>query len=99
MVEVVAALGAVLLAIVVLRQLLVRFGPAALAGREPGRIRVVDSAALSLKQNVHLVEVDGERILIGAGDSGLVRLARLAPRPAAAEATPGSEGRDRGGPS
>ncbi|MBK7947260.1 MAG: flagellar type III secretion system pore protein FliP [Deltaproteobacteria bacterium] len=87
MVEVVAALGAVLLSIVVLRKLLVRFGPAALGAREPGRIRIVDSAALSLKQNVHLVEVDGERLLIGAGETGLVRLARLAPRPATANAS------------
>lgn len=83
MVEMIAALGAVLMAIVCLRKLLVRFGPAALAGREPGRIRVVDSAALSLKQNVHLIEVDGQRLLIGAAESGLVRLARL-DRPGAA---------------
>jgi flagellar biosynthetic protein FliP len=82
MVEVVAALGAVLLAIVGLRKLLVRFGPTSLGAREPGRIRVVDSAALSLKQSLHLVEVDGEMILIGASDSGLVRLARLASRTA-----------------
>ncbi|MFO0687148.1 MAG: flagellar type III secretion system pore protein FliP [Myxococcota bacterium] len=88
MVEVVAALGAVLLAIVGLRKLIVRFGPAAIAGREPGRIRVVDSAALSLKQHVHLVEVDGERLLIGTGETGLVRIARL-PRPVARAADAG----------
>ena len=88
MVEVVAALSAVLLSIVVLRKLLVRFGPVALGVREPGRIRIVDSAALSLKQNVHLVEVDGERLLIGAGDAGLVRLARLAPRKPSSPSVP-----------
>lgn len=80
MVEMIAALTAVLMAIVCLRKLLVRFGPAALSEREPGRIRVVDSAALSLKQNVHLIEVDGQLLLIGAGESGLVRLARLGSR-------------------
>ncbi|MEZ4330181.1 MAG: flagellar type III secretion system pore protein FliP [Myxococcota bacterium] len=77
MFEMIAALAAVLMAIVCLRRLLVRFGPAALSGREPGRIRVVDSAALSLKQNVHLIEVDGQLLLIGSGESGPVRLARL----------------------
>ena len=81
MVEMIAALAAVLMAIVCLRKLLVRFGPAALSGREPGRIRVVDSAALSLKQHVHLLEVDGQLLLIGSGESGPVRLARLQPRP------------------
>ncbi len=77
MVELIAALGAVLLAIVCVRRLLVRFGPASLAAREPGRIRIVDSAVLGLKQNIHLVEVDGQLLLIGAAESGLVRLARL----------------------
>ncbi len=77
MVEVVAALGAVLMAIVCLRKLLIRFGPASLALREPGRIRIVDSAALSLKQNLHLVEVDGQLLLIGTAESGIVRLARI----------------------
>ncbi len=80
MVELIAALGAVLMAIVCLRQLLVRFGPSSFGAREPGRIRIVDSAPLALKQNIHLVEVDGQLLLIGAGESGLVRLARLDPR-------------------
>ncbi len=98
--ELITALGAVLLAIVAARQLLVRFGPASIAAREPGRIRVVDSAALGLKQQVHLVEVDGERLLIGAAESGLVRLARLERRPvveAASEAPDEAVGRVRGG--
>jgi len=77
MVELIAALGAVLLAIVFVRRLLMRFGPASFAARDPGRIRIVDSAPLGLKQNLHLVEVDGELLLIGAAESGLVRLARL----------------------
>ena len=77
MVELIAALGVVLLAIVFARRLLVRFGPASLSAREPGRIRIVDSAPLGLKQNLHLVEVDGELLLIGAAESGLIRLARL----------------------
>ena len=91
MVELIAALGVVLLAIVCVRQLLVRFGPASLAAREPGRIRIVDSAALGLKQNLHLVEVDGELLLIGAAESGLIRLARLEGRMARV-----SSARDRG---
>lgn len=81
MVELIAALGVVLTAIVGLRQLLVRFGPASFGAREPGRIRIVDSAPLALKQNLHLIEVDGQLLLIGAGESGLVRLARLEPKP------------------
>lgn len=80
MVELIAALGAVLMAIVCLRQLLVRFGPSSFGAREPGRIRIIDSAPLALKQNLHLVEVDGQLLLIGGGESGLVRLARLEPR-------------------
>ncbi len=92
--ELITALGAVLLAIVCLRQLLVRFGPASIVAREPGRIRVVDSAALGMKQNLHLVEVDGQVLLIGAGESGIVRIARLQgreARPAAdADGQPGA---------
>lgn len=80
MVELIAALGVVLMAIVCLRQLLVRFGPSSFGAREPGRIRIVDSAPLALKQNLHLVEVDGQLLLIGAGEAGMVRLARLEPR-------------------
>jgi flagellar biogenesis protein FliO len=75
--ELITALGAVLLAIVCVRQLLVRFGPASIKAREPGRLRIVDSAPLGMKQNLHLVEVDGQVLLIGAAESGLVRLARI----------------------
>lgn len=84
--ELITALGAVLLAIVCLRQLLLRFGPASIAAREPGRIRVVDSAALGMKQSLHLVEVDGQVLLIGSGESGIVRVARLEDRAARASA-------------
>lgn len=88
--ELITALGAVLLAIVCARQLLIRFGPASIAARQPGRIRIVDSAPLGTKQNLHLVEIDGEVLLIGAAESGLVRLARIEGRGAR-----DAEGRER----
>ncbi len=89
--ELITALGAVLLAIVCLRQLLLRFGPASIAGREPGRIRIVDSAALGMKQSLHLVEVDGQVLLIGSSESGIVRVARLEDRAARRAAREGDE--------
>jgi len=82
MFETLVSLGAVLMAIVCVRQLLLRFGPSRFGDREPGRIRIVDSAPLAVKQAVHLVEVDGELLLIGSAESGLVRLARLDARAA-----------------
>ncbi|MEM9175032.1 MAG: flagellar type III secretion system pore protein FliP [Myxococcota bacterium] len=88
MFETVAALCVVLGAIVMLRVALVRLGLAPASRRSAGRIRVVESVALGPKQQLHLVEVDGRSLLLGASDQGLSRLARLpdaAPRRSEAE--------------
>lgn len=77
MIETVAALCVVLGAIVLLRGALVRFGLAPSGGPSTRRIQVVESVPLGPKQRLHLVEVDGRRLLLGASDQGIARLARL----------------------
>lgn len=88
MLEMVAASCAVLGAIVLLRTLILRLGLG--DSLQPGakRIRVVESTALGVKQKLHLVEVDGERFLLGVHDGGIQRLARL---PAGAARAPEAE--------
>ncbi|MCR9097772.1 MAG: flagellar type III secretion system pore protein FliP [bacterium] len=87
MLETVAALCVVLGAIVLLRGALVRFGLAPGGGRAPRSIQVVESVPLGPKQRLHLVEVDGRRLLLGASEQGIARLARLPDEAAAREAT------------
>ncbi len=77
MIETVAALCVVLGAIVLLRGALVRFGLASEGGGPTRRIRVLESTPLGPKQRLHLVEVDGRRLLLGASEQGIARLARL----------------------
>ena len=63
---IVAALGVA--AIVMLRRFLPRFSGAPLAG---GAMRVVERASLGPATRVHLVQVDGERILVAESRSAL----------------------------
>lgn len=54
-------------------------------------IRVVTTRALGAKQRLTLVEVDGERLLLGVTADGVALVARLGPAhaaPAAAETRP-----------
>ncbi len=76
MLETLSSLCIVLGAIVVLRFAIVRLGFARVSAAS-GRIRVVESAAIGVKQQIHLVEVDGQRLLLASHESGLQRLARL----------------------
>ena len=77
MLETIAALCVVLGVVVLLRWTLVRLGIAP-AGRSGGRrIQVVESVAIGAKQQLHLVEIDGRSLLLGASETGIARLARL----------------------
>lgn len=80
MLEVVATLAIVLGALVLLRAALVRLGLAPGVPRGDARIRVVESASLGPKQRLHLIEIDGRSLLIGASEAGVTRLARLPAR-------------------
>ena len=68
----VALLVATLLGIRALLALLQRRGSG--SGR---RLRVVESCALSQRQRLHVVEVEGRRVLVGATDHGIQLLERL----------------------
>jgi flagellar biosynthetic protein FliP len=77
MFETVAALSAVLGSIVLLRWGLIRMGFGPLGARSGARIRVLETFHLAAKQRLHIVEIDGRSLLIGASDAGIARLARL----------------------
>ncbi len=77
MLETVAALCVVLGAIVLLRVALVRFGLAPGGRGGDRRIQIVETVPLGAKQQLHLVEVDGRSLLLGASEQGIARLARL----------------------
>jgi len=96
MLETVAALCVVLGAIVLLRGLIVRLGIGAIARRSDARVRVIETVPLAAKQHLHLVEVDGKPILIGAAESGITRLARLPEKPANLETAEPGSGADQG---
>lgn len=85
------ALGTVLCVIFLLR-LLLRAG--GLDRRRPvrGRLRVLDTCALGARQRVHLVEIEGERLLLGATDGSVTLLRQLPARP------PGAGAEEAGGP-
>lgn len=72
-----AALGAVLAVLFALRALLAR--AARTSGATP--LRVISTCALGPKQRLHVVEVAGERLLVGATDQNLRLLRRLPPSP------------------
>ena len=87
MFDTVAALMVVVGVILLLRAAMVRLGLAPAARPGAQRIKVVETTALGAKQKLHLVEVDGQRLLLGSTESGVARLARL-PRPSARAVTP-----------
>jgi flagellar biosynthetic protein FliP len=77
---------AIVLALIALLRLGLRMGG---VGPPPARrrsLRVLESAALGSKQRLHVVEVDGERLLIGATEGSVRLLHQLPPRPAGSEA-------------
>ena len=78
-----AALGLILTALAGLRAVLLRMRP---AGGDA--LRVVASCSLGPKQRLHVVEVAGERLLLGATDQNLRLLRRLPAAPPVAEAEP-----------
>jgi len=77
MFETIAALCVVLGAIVLLRTLIVRLGLTFGSTNGSRRIKVLETTSLGAKQQLHLVEVDGRQLLLGASDAGIQRLARL----------------------
>jgi flagellar biosynthetic protein FliP len=84
------ALGAVLAVLFGLRALVAR---AARTSRVTS-LRVAATCALGPKQRLHVVEVAGERLLIGATDQNLRLLRRLPPSPPLVEATRDCDARD-----
>ncbi len=99
MLETIAALCVVLGVVVLLRWTLVRLGIAP-AGRSGGRrIQVVESVAIGAKQRLHLVEIDGRSLLLGASENGIARLARLPDVEAAKSGAESEEGDGEGPPS
>jgi flagellar biosynthetic protein FliP len=71
------ALALVLGLLMALRLLLLKFGVDAVGKGK--RIRVVESQSLGSRARLHLVEVDGQEILIGSGDPGLTALHACGP--------------------
>lgn len=81
MVKAVVALAAVLfLAYVILGKGLAKFGQKAGGAK---RIHVVDRVGIDAKRTLYLVEVDGVRTLVGAGEGGMtIAVIPDAPKPA-----------------
>ncbi len=92
MFDTVAALMVVVGVILLLRAAMVRLGLAPAARPGAQQIKIVETTALGAKQKLHLVEVDGQRLLLGSTDAGVQRLARL-PRRQNAEDTEGDASR------
>ncbi len=78
MIQTLLALLVVLAAIVLLRALLPALGFAVLVPSKRS-LRVVESAALGTRQRLHVVEVDGERLLLGSTDGSVRLLTRMEP--------------------
>ncbi len=53
------------------------------ASGRAGALRVVDAVAVGTRERVLLVEVEGERVLVGIAPGHIAALANLGPRPAA----------------
>jgi len=81
MIEMIASLGAVIGAIILLRFVLLQLGCLPAEARRSGGIRVVETTTLAPKLKLHLVEIEGRRLLLGSTETGIRRLASL---PAAA---------------
>ena len=91
MFETIAALCVVLGAIVLLRTLILRLGLLSGAHQGTKRIKVIETASLGVKQQLHLVEIDGRQLLLGASDAGIHKLAHLpAPKGDDQDLEPGS---------
>ena len=52
-------------------------GLTAFGARSEGRIRVLETRALGGRQQLHVIEVEGRRLLVGTSEAGIQRLARL----------------------
>ena len=69
------------LALVVGAMLLLRAGLARLGARLPARrLRVLETCALGVRQRLHLVEADGELLVLGVAQDSIRVLRRLPPR-------------------
>lgn len=89
MLQPVFALG-VVLAVLALLRLALRPGLARRLGGGGVRLRIEASCALGPRQRLHVVEVDGERLLLGATDSAVRLLRRLPVRATAPASGPAS---------
>lgn len=84
MIETLTALLVVLGGIVLLR-IALQFGGWPGAGSRRRTLRVVETCGLGAKQRLHVVEVDGQRLLIGATEGSVNLLERLGECPGAQE--------------
>lgn len=86
---------ALVLAVLLAALTLLRLALGTRLGRRLGaggaRLRVEASCALGPRQRLHVVEVDGERLLLGASDGGVRLLRRLPGRPPEPSAAPASQ--------
>ncbi len=85
--QVLSALGLVVGALLLLRVLLARFGGA--SGQR--RMRLVETCSLGVRQRLHLVEVDGETLVLSVSHDA-VRLLRRLPRAGADETVEEKDG-------
>lgn len=77
MIGMLASLAVVIGTIALLRFALLRLGFAPAQARSDGRIRIVETTTLAPKLQLHLVDVEGRRLLLGSTESGIRRLASL----------------------
>ena len=90
MIEWASALLVVLGAIALLRSALQAF-----AGARKRSLRVVETCPLGARQRVHVVEVAGERLLLGSSEAGVTLLRRLPPGVSEPEPEPEPEAASR----
>lgn len=96
MIGMLASLGVVIGTIVLLRFALLRLGFAPAQARQGGRIRIVETTTLAPKLQLHLVEIEGRRLLLGSTESGIRRLASLPAVPSQAEEVGAEVGAEAG---
>jgi len=77
---------AVVLALIGLLRVGLRMGGLGSSAGRRRSLRVLESAALGSRQRLHVVEVEGQRLLIGATETSVRLLHQLPPRPGDAEA-------------
>ncbi len=93
MLEVISALLIVIAGIALLRVALGGPGGAGRAARR--RLRVVETCPLGGRQRLHLVEADGERLLIGASEASITLMRRLGRVPEEVAPAPETPARSR----